>query len=224
LARVVDIGGRAIIMSAGEVLLELLTQSAALVVGCGWPLVVFMLILVFVGVFRRDIPKLLARGEVRALGGTFKWGEASADRRREWAEGVRDVPLLVVDEREVDEAGAEPDRAAEPAIKWENTGSLFWLGVDLIWAMDFVLRGAPGEAIGYLVEHLLSYIRSMGLASTEVGAAIEGNLAEIMMQSAVAEEWTEERRNSYATFFLKAAKDIGRLATDNQREHGGWPE
>lgn len=214
-------------MTGGEMALGVLTQAVALCVGLVWPVVVFVLVLVVILVFRKQILQVLSRlSEFAYPGGrvVFKWGEASVDRHRELVAGVREVPLLVPDERGVDEARAEADRAAEPAVKWENTGSLFWLGVDLMWAMDLVLRDAPADAIGYLLEHLLSYIRAMGFPSTEVGAAIERNLAEIMIAYAVEEEWTAERRNSYATFFLKAAKDIGRLATDNQREQGGWPE
>jgi hypothetical protein len=61
--------------------------------------------------------------------------------------------------------------------KWENVGSVFWLGGDLIWAAQAPLRGAPKEKILNALKQAYHHISDLGLADS--APARENFFAEI---------------------------------------------
>lgn len=57
-------------------------------------------------------------------------------------------------------------------IKTAATGSLYWLGHDLMWTADTLLRGGPGEHVLIGLDQALHHLRQVGLARTPVEAEI----------------------------------------------------
>ena len=136
-------------MSIGQILLEVLAQLFALCGAWAWPVVVLLVLVVF----RKQIPGILGRVRELAFPGlriAFGYGEASVDPVAELEAHVVGVPVAA---EEVSALAHGPDAAPEeslkPGIRWENSGNLFWLGRDLMWTMDMLLRGAPAEQIRF---------------------------------------------------------------------------
>jgi hypothetical protein len=67
-----------------------------------------------------------------------------------------------------------PEVAETPArvIKTSATGSLYWLGHDLMWTADTLLRAGPQEHVLIGVDQALHHLSQVGLAKTPVEAEI----------------------------------------------------
>ena len=48
--------------------------------------------------------------------------------------------------------------------RWENTGSIYWLGHDLMWTMQITLRGAGKNDIMFGLRQSLHHLRAVELA------------------------------------------------------------
>jgi hypothetical protein len=61
----------------------------------------------------------------------------------------------------------------EPSsVKWENVASLFWLGNDLDWTAQTVLRGAPKEKILHGLTQCCHHISELGLMGSVPGTQL----------------------------------------------------
>ena len=72
-------------------------------------------------------------------------------------------------EREV-EANVEPVEPPKEAGKSEN---LFWLGYNLMWTVDVLLRGAPGERIVHGLKQTSRHYDELGAPDGEVKLFLE---------------------------------------------------
>jgi hypothetical protein len=57
-------------------------------------------------------------------------------------------------------------------IQTTATGSLYWLGHDLMWTADTLLRGGPREQVLIGLDQALHHLRQVGLSKTPVEADI----------------------------------------------------
>lgn len=172
-----------------------------------WPAVVLVLGIVFLVRFTPEIAELLKRLRKGKLpGGTeffFGYGEAPIYKATE-------LPSAEVKAKPV----AKPEQPKENAIKWRNSGNLFWLGHDLVWTIDVLLRGGPREHIVHGLRQSLHHLRSLGF----VGTPIESRLARLKAnaESSLEKDWTPPQRSDYTRELAALIRAIGDIAEANQ--------
>lgn len=205
-------------MTVAEAIVELVGQAATLcaagMTACAWPLTLVIIILAF----RRQIPPALSRvSELVFPGGrvVFGWGDASVDQ----AVGPKSPDEKV--------GAPQPASADEPAagegIRWENSGNLFWLGRDLMWTMDMLLRGAPGDQVRHGLAQSLHHLNSMEFSSSSTGAQVESQLTLLKAEGDAVREWTPEKRDWFTRKLFSVVGRIGALASSNQPDYRPRP-
>jgi hypothetical protein len=204
-------------MSVEEVVLALVGYGVAVCTAglgaCAWPLGLLLIVLLL----RQHVPLLLSRvREVSFPGGkVVVWPTASVDA----GGGV----VVAEEELEVGpEAEAEVLEAVEvegEGIRWENSGNLFWLGRDLTWTVDMVLRGAPGDEIRGGLRQSLHHVRSMGFPRTRHGAWVERRLERLAARAEFTREWTTGDRDVFAKELFSLTGKIGAMASSNQPDY-----
>lgn len=157
---------------------------APILAALAWPCVLLVIVLTF----REHIAKLLERLEEAAFPGgkasfrPVRYGDASVDKEQ-LASGSETKPVV------------RPEVPGKQGIKWENSGNLFWVGYDLMSAVDFLLRGAPRDMILHSFRQSLHHVRSLCIWAPSV----EGRLAEFYAEAERTPElgWTRAKRDSY---------------------------
>jgi hypothetical protein len=193
---------------------QAVTLCAAGVAACAWPLTLVIIILAF----RKQIPPALSRiSELVFPGGriVFGWGDASVDQ----ATG----PKLHEQEAEAAEQVSAYGPNAEEGIRWQNTANLFWLGRDLMWTMDMLLRGAPGDQIRDGLAQSLHHVKSMRFARSSTGAQIESQLAQLKAEADDIHEWTPDKRDWFTRQLFSITGRAGALASANQPDYKPRP-
>ncbi|HBG74507.1 MAG: hypothetical protein A2X25_14410 [Chloroflexi bacterium GWB2_49_20] len=177
-----------------------------------WPLVVLIIGVLFLFLFRKDISSLLNRlKKAKWPGGaeTLFFGEANVDKL---------TPLDEENEKLKDRIHLEGNKA----VKWSNSGNIFWVGHDLMWTIDVIIRGAPRENIVHGLRQSLHHIRSLGFVNTP----IEIRLLKLIdnAEKSLQEDWTPTQRNTYAGEIGSILGYIGKLAESNQANFEPNPE
>ena len=159
----------------------------ALAQAWSWPVVLLVLILIF----RSEIRGAFGRIRTAVLpGGTqVSFGEAEIDQRSQRERG--------------------PTRSGL-TIDSRKTGSLFWLGHDLMWTADAVLRGAPSDRVLHGIDQSLHHIRQVGLANS----SHERTLLKLFerTESLSDSEWNSDVRDEFATALDRLLDQVGALA------------
>lgn len=185
-----------------------------------WPVVVLLLGIVFLLRFAPDISELFKRVQrAKYPGGEafFVYGEAPTDKL------AQEQPL-----RSGAESVAKPEQPEGSAIKWRNSGNLFWLGHDLVWTIDVLLRGGPREHIVHGLRQSLHHLRSLGFVGTPLGPGtfIESKLAELKAnaESSLEKDWIPLQRNDYTRELAALIRAIGDRAEANQPDFEPGPK
>jgi len=100
------------------------------------------------------------------------------------------------------------------AIKWTKSGALYWLGHDLWWTVDVLLRGGSRDIIIHGLRQSLLNLQEVGF----VGSYMESSLKQMVNDAKNSHEkdWTQVKRN-WATLKLTSIRNsIGELAVNNQ--------
>jgi len=169
-----------------------------------WPFVVLIIGILFLVLFKKDISNLLSRmRKAKWPGGTetsFNYGDAGIDK-------VDKKDGTVID-------NTPPSRYA--GMKWGNSGNVFWLGHDLMWTIDVIIRGAPRETIVHGLKQSLHHVSSLGFMSTPIESRLRSLLenADKTLQT----DWTSDERNRYADEVAAIVEYIGKLAESNQSD------
>jgi len=184
---------------------------ASILGSIAWPLTVILLVLKF----KSDISGLLKRIEKAKLPGgaeaSFAYGEAPIDKVPiEPSPGPKAVSV------------AQPEQAKKNTIKWRSSGNLFWLGHDLTWTIDTLLRGGPRDHIVHGLRQSLHHLRSLGLVDTPVEARLARLKAEA--QNSLEKDWTPPRRSEYTNELASLIRAIGDLAEANQPDFQPGPK
>lgn len=81
--------------------------------------------------------------------------------------------------------------SAPPDARWENVASLFWLGSDLDWTTQTLLRGAPKERIVHGLKQSSHHSSQSGLADTVPGKILSALKLQVegMQESALDRQW-----------------------------------
>ena len=163
-----------------------------------WPLAAILIGLLFRAgikdVFRRLLRmKLPGGGEA-----LFAFGSAELDKT----------------ERGGPAPASTQSRVNVEGLKLKNYGNLFWLGHDLMWTADVVLRGAPLTIVKHGLTQSLKHARALGFAGSPPGAILEKLRKEI--DSTTSREWTPEYRNTIASDINRIISDVGGAAVGEQ--------
>jgi hypothetical protein len=188
-----------------------------------WPLLVFVIVLMF----RKEIRTLASRLRkvVHESGKTaFEFGEASIDILA-FGEATRGR----LDQKEPSKLEAQPVAEVEQpqadAIRWSNSGNLFWATHDLMLTIDRLLRAAPKEAIFFTLQQSLYHVRALGFK----GPPIESKLTELTAEAAKELDfpypiWPPEMRDYYASKLESIKNELGHLARANQPDFDPGPK
>jgi hypothetical protein len=106
-------------------------------------------------------------------------------------------------------------------VHWEKTGNLYWLGHDIMFTFDVLLRAGERQFIVHGLKQVLHHLRELGLGDTPMGI----RSAELLKRADVSlvEDWTSEKRLQYAQDMLELRTAIGTLASGNQPGFKGEP-
>lgn len=177
-----------------------------------WPFVVLLVGVIFLFLFKKDISNLLSRmRKAKWPGGTetsFNYGDAEIDKseKKEDKDKVVDSTPL----------------SRYAGMRWSNSGNVFWLGHDLMWTIDVIVRGAPRETIVHGLRQSLHHISSIGFMATPIESRLRSLLenADRTLQT----DWTPAERNNYADEVGAIIGYIGKLAESNQSDYQPRPK
>lgn len=190
-------------MITPENLPMILTALTSLCSALFWPLLVFFAVLLF----KRDLRGLFNRLQTAKL----PWGAEAAFQFNE-------IGIDKTSPNDTIKAQSNSTAiAASKGIKWENTGNLYWLGSDLLWTVDVLLRGGPRELIVRGINQSLHHGRSIGLANS----AFESRLSRLLTEAkgSLQNDWTEEKRMQFANELWAIHVEIGHIASTNQPDY-----
>jgi len=171
-----------------------------------WPFVALVIGILVLFLFKKDIRNLLNRLKTAKWpGGTetsFNYGDADVDKPAKKEKGG-----VVID---------NTPSSRYMGVKWNNSGNVFWLGHDLVWTIDVIIRGAPRDRIVHGLRQSLHHIRSLGFTATP----IESRLNRLMdnAEKSLEADWTPAERNKYADEVATIIEYIGKLAEGNQTD------
>jgi len=187
---------------------------ATILSAIAWPLVVLTSVLVL----RRAIDRLLTRLE-RAFWGDkgLTFGEYSpkppgGKKSDELVKGL------------IENGGKAPNTSAAvtagnsgPAIDPSKVGNLFWLGSDLMFAFDTLLRGGDRGAIANIFRQANHHMKMLGLK----GAPIQVRLQRLTDEAAksLEKDWTNDRRVEFAREVYSIGREFGET---NERLQPGF--
>jgi len=99
-------------------------------------------------------------------------------------------------------------RATPSSIKTSATGSLYWLGHDLMWTADTLLRGGPRDQVVIGLDQAFHHLQQVGLGRTPVAADVR-HLLDRTRQSI---ELPTSLRDEYASRLGALIDRIGEMA------------
>ncbi len=109
-----------------------------------------------------------------------------------------------------------------PAAKWERVANLFWLGNDLEWTVQTVLRGAPKERIFHGLRQCDHHSSELGLADSAAGKQVSElkSQVESLPEAAFDRQW----RNDFAEKMYSVIKGFDILVKMKQPDFRPGPE
>lgn len=96
----------------------------------------------------------------------------------------------------------------------EATGSLYWLGHDLMWCADILLRGAPGKEVRKGLDQAIHHLSQVGMD----GSSIYQDLEHMRERLVSSEDLTPSLRDEYASQLGFIIDRIGAIAEKAQHD------
>jgi len=174
-----------------------------------WPFVVLVLGILFLLLFKKSIEKLINRvTEIRINKTIIGFGKSLADKE------IQPELATIKDE--------QLSTKLKDKINWNKSGTLYWLGHDLMWTIDVLLRGGQREDIIYGLKQSLHHASSLGFQ----GTAIENWLKELKTEAenSLPKDWTGLKRNNYAIRLTNIKRFIGIIAESAQPDFEPKPK
>lgn len=173
---------------------------SSLISAIAWPAMVLILFLIF----KKELRSLIQRIEKAKLPGGSEvvlYGESKIDN------GVlpKQDPISNSGELKTDEQNSK--------IRWQNSGDLFWLGHDLTWAIDILLRGGTQEKIMVGLNQAHFHAKTMGFPESITQRIYH---LKIEAESLPEEYWETKQRRFFADKIYDVINSIGKLAQQNQ--------
>lgn len=119
--------------------------------------------------------------------------------------------------------GAEGSGAdASSDVDWNRSGDLFWLGNDLMWATDVLLRGGKAKDIQLSLKQAVHHARQLGFENSEVDY-LSGEASQAVERP--ESYWTRKSRDQLAQCTRRLANRIGDTAAFVQgNSFRGWAD
>jgi len=173
---------------------------SSLVSAVAWPTLVLILFLVFKG----ELRALLQRIEKAKLPGGSEvvlYGDSKIDKGMlpKQEVGTFNGELKVVEQNS--------------KVKWQNSGDLFWLGHDLTWAIDILLRGGTQEKIVLGLNQAHFHAKTMGFPGLIIQKIYH---LKVEAETLPEEYWEAKQRRLFADKIYDVINLIGKLAQQNQ--------
>jgi hypothetical protein len=169
-----------------------------------WPITV----LILVASFRNHIKEITEAKFGDKL--YLKWGQVPSDLKFEEAIGET-LP------------GPATNQLSVPSgVKWENVANLFWLGNDLEWTAQTLLRGAPKERILHGLTQCYHHISDIGLA--ESGPAKHLSLLKSEVASLPEAILDRQWRSIFSERLYVVIRAISDLLRGHQQDFRPGPE
>jgi hypothetical protein len=188
----------AILETWGEVM-----NAAAFVELCkafAWPLSVVYLAHLFRTQLRDVVTRLIT---AKLPGGTeFTFGSTPADRRSDRAKMQSNTPDI-------------------RQGNWSKSGNLYWLGHDLMWIRDALLRGGNKAALMYGLAQANHHIRALGLEDSNGGKMLVQITQKV--ESSLDSDLNHQFRASLDLDLANLIKRIGVLTEENQTDFDPGP-
>lgn len=165
----------------------------SLISAVAWPTMVLILFLAF----KRELKTLLQRIEKAKLPGGSEvvlYGESKIDN------GILSKQDLVVNN------GESKVIEQKSKIRWQNSGGLFWLGHDLTWTIDVLLRGGTQEKIVLGLNQAHLHAKTM-----EFPESIAQRIYQLKVEAEVLSEeyWETKQRRLFADKIYDVINSIG---------------
>jgi hypothetical protein len=167
-----------------------------------WPLVLVSLLIIF----RKPIRELIKRIENAVLpGGTEfkfgKYGDAIIDKTK-----IEEKPV-----RKYEYAEIQGKKTTE--VKWDRPFNIFWLGHDLMWTVDVLLRDGSKPIILHGLKQSLFHFNGLNL-STELPNARK-NLEELIADTerSKSHKWSFDKRDLFASKLMFIIEEIGKVSS-----------
>ena len=106
--------------------------------------------------------------------------------------------------------------------KWENVADLFWLGNDLEWTVQTLLRGAPKERIFHGLRQCDHHSSQLGLADSAPGKQVAELKSQVdsLPEAALDRQW----RNDFVEKMYLVIKGFHSLVRQSQPNFRPGPE
>jgi len=163
-----------------------------------WPVT----IIVLVAILKNEIKAAIYRIEsAKFPGGTelklSKFGESKVDNPSK----VSDIPST--------------ETTDKTEGNWNNIKNIYWLGHDLMWTVDVILRGAAKHRIVHGLRQSLHQITALGLKDTKYGSQLNRLFEEA--DTSLESDWNETKREQFAVDLKSLLWEIGVFIKTQQK-------
>ncbi len=151
-----------------------------------WPVTVVVLALAF----RRELVKVIGRLDSAKLpGGTqLSFGTATVDK-------------------EDSKRPAQDEDAGTNSLDRTKVGNIYWLGYDLMWTVDALLRGAPGLEVRHGIRQALHHLTQLGGQDTSAGQKLRQLYDQV--RDMTEADWHARVRNRFSVDIRDIADEVG---------------
>ena len=106
--------------------------------------------------------------------------------------------------------------------KWENVADLFWLGNDLDWTAQTILRGAPKEKILHGFRQCVHHSSELGLVESSPGRQLSSLKSQVegLSEAALDRQW----RNDFSQKIYLVIGEFSTLVKQHQPDFRPGPE
>ena len=176
----------------------LIVPFVPLLTGLIWPTAILIILWWFGGEIRRLVKSLAEAKIGDSL--VFKFWQAKTDLK-----SVEPMPSVAVEPKQI---------TAPPEANWEKVADLFWLGSDLDWTAQTVLRGAPRERIIHGLTQSCHHGSQCGLSNTLPGRKLASlkSQVESMQEAALDRDW----RANFVEQIYGVIRGFSELARERQ--------
>jgi len=192
--------------------LEVIREFVSIILGNSWPLVGLVALMMF----RRELTTLLNNIEwAELLGNKLKFGKPRADKDLPKEEPVKPKEVVAVKEIPI-EIGPGSVQTPPEGYDWRRVFDIYWLGHDLMWTIDVILRGAPGRFIVRGLSQSLIHFKELNPTDAVFHQKLQKLLDEA--QKRLEKEWTPAVRESLAFELRQLIDSFSSIVANKQQQ------
>ena len=116
---------------------------------------------------------------------------------------------------------SQPEKVIIGEGLWMKVGNVYWLGHDIMWTIDVVLRGAKRETISHGLKQSLHHLNELELGDTIYGERLR-RLHERAARS-LESDWSAPLREDLALELRQLSDELGAIAAMQQPAFAAGP-